>query len=299
MIERYATPAAWAEYFTKNEDIRISYVPIKDRLEKAGIIGRIARGKAGNVLNSLCSERDVRQLCADLLSPLLVADKSGCIIEKNIRYGTFRALARMLGLSPSKITSSIESIGLSPMLGKDANGHIQKFYPELAVREVCADLIAPMPIADKSGFVVVGGVRHVTISAISHLLGICHKSIAYRLHRFGVAPVHGKTSDGNLNDFYSEPRIREVCADLLAPMPQSDANGFVIIDGVRHATILALVRLLGISQKTIESRFRASGLVASRGKTYHGKICSFYPEPAVRELCRDLIERKKSNPKPR
>ena len=44
MIKR-ATCQTWAEYFERHEGVRISHATIRDRLEKAGIVGEDGRSK--------------------------------------------------------------------------------------------------------------------------------------------------------------------------------------------------------------------------------------------------------------
>jgi hypothetical protein len=124
-------------------------------------------------------------------------------------------------------------------------------------------------------------------------------TIRSRLRSARVTSIGGKDRVGRPKNFYPEPAVCAACADLLQPIPKADKSGFFVQNNIRHGTICAWFNELGLSQRAITRRLRTLSITPVIGKDSSGQIQSFYPEPAVRELCKDLIEMKKSNPKPR
>ena len=134
--------------------------------------------------------------------------------------------------------------------------------------------------------------------AWSKKLNIGFNTIKQRLEQEGVKSIEGKSSNGIICDFYSEPDVYRICADFLRPMPQCDESNFFEKDGIIYGTLTGLVKALGISRKIIVRRLELSDIQSIKGKTLLNRIRDFYPEPAVHEACADLIEkRKKANPK--
>jgi hypothetical protein len=289
MIERYATPEAWAEWFKKNEKICISASAIRKRILKIEGFGKKMRSVNGHKCEFF-PEKLIRQLCANLLLPLPLADKDGFIEIGGVRHGTANSFAHLFGAHKGAIISHIRSAEISPVRGRTVLGRVRDYYPEPKIRKLCADLLAPLPEADKSGFITVSGVRHGTVCAFARLLGVSQKAVGLRIQSEVLEPLKGKMRGGQVQDFYPEPRIRELCADLLAPLPEADKSGFITVNGVHHGTIAAFIRLLGVERETITSRIRSADIIPDRGKMVDGNVYDFYPEPRIRELCADLLD---------
>ena len=291
---RHGTVKALAHSFRVGENT------IRRRLHDSGISAVRGKNNRGNVCD-LYPELGVRKLCADLLALLPVADEAGFIISNGVRHGTLRAFVRSMGISIPAIKPRLKNSAVVTIQGKDKNGHVLEFYPEPQVRELCADLLAQLPVADKSGYIEVSSIRHGCVKALSQTLGVSCPTIFSKIRRSGVAPVIGKLRGGQPCDFYPELRVRELCADLLAPLPMADSFGFVLAEGVRHGTIYALSNSMGVDYWMIEKCLKKVKIIAIRGKGRAGSVLDFYPEPAVRELYKDFLEKKakKSNPKPR
>jgi len=267
--------------------LKISESTISSRLVTAGLTPIRGKDKMGRIAN-LYPEPEIRKLCADLLAPLPVADESGFVIFNGIRHGTKETWARELGMSPKAITSRLRFNSVQPMNGKALSGQIRNFYSEPEVRKICADLLAPLHVADKDGFIMVCGVHHGTIKLFSHLLGIAEGAIVRRLQEFIPVTNYGKDVHGVVRDYYPEPEVRKLCADLLAPLPVADKDGFIMVGDVRHGTVSAWSRELKISGRTICLRIRSATITSIQGKA-NGHLQGFYPEPVVRAACADLL----------
>jgi hypothetical protein len=296
MIERYATASGWAKWFEQKGVASISEEAIRHRLEKAKKVGLSVRDRLGRIFqNCNFSERDVREVCADLLSPMSQADGSGFFVLDGIRYGSVGSWFVELGLNQQSVGLRLQAIRGKSLLGKDGNGHIHGYYPEPDVLWVCADLLRESPQSDKTGFLVQDGVHYGTMAAWSRKLGISKSSVPRCLKSMSAVPLKGWGPSGRLENFFDESIVRSACADFIRPLPEADDKGFFLQGAVRCGTAKAWSNELGFSDITIRHRLNATASPKVRGKNSIGRIFDFYPEPAVREACRDLIE-KKSNP---
>jgi hypothetical protein len=261
------------------------------------------RGKDGlGRLADLWSEPAVHELCADVLGPDLPrCDKEGFVEIGGVRHSTVKSLVQIMGISRSTICSRLESSRLAPIQGRGRQGRVVELYPEPVVRGLLADLLQTnLPKCGEDGFADIGGIFHGTKESIARLLGVGPATISRHLRPSGLVPIRAKDKSGHPADFYPVPAVRELCKNILEPnLAQADENGIVDIGGLRHGTVSALSKWLGVSNRDICVVLASSGLVSVRGKDIHGVVRNFYPESAVRELCRDLIDRKKNNPKPR
>jgi len=293
MIKR-ATCKTWAKYFEKHEGVQISHATIRNRLKEARKIGKTARNKVGRLLKgAYFSERDVREACADILSAMPQADEKGFFVQDGVRHGTVNAWSRELGISEHSIILHLSSSSCHAIRGRSKTGNIRNFYPETMIRQVCADLLRPMPRADKNGFFIQGGIRHGTVFAWSRELKVSVPTLIKRFDAANASRIKCKVKDGNVYDFYAEPFARKVCGDLLRDVPRADTSGFFVSDGVRHGTARAWSREMGISEITIVSHLRSVNALSVEGKQVGGRPRKYYAEPAVREACKDLVEKRK------
>ncbi|MBI5422220.1 hypothetical protein HZA44_03745, partial [Candidatus Peregrinibacteria bacterium] len=118
------------------------------------------------------------------------------------------------------------------------------------------------------------------------------ETIRRRLNEAGEIGETARNRVGRLlwNAYFTEQGVRYACADLLDPsLLVCDPGGFTEIAGIRHGTVGALARLLGISSDSIASRLASSGLATIKGKANGGQLVDLWPEPLVRKLCTDLI----------
>jgi hypothetical protein len=259
------------------------------------IAGRDESGNHGQYY----PEPEIRRLCADLLTELPLADESNLITVDSECHGTISALSLKLGISEPSIKKRLEEADVAHTFGRARNGNRVKFFPESAVRALCADLLGDDLRADKSGFVEVNGVRLGVVRGLVRSLGVGEKVMFKRIRNAGLVSYLGRDFKNRSVELYPEPEVRRLCADLMCEVPRADEFGFVEVDGVRLGNVSALARWFGVSQNAINHRLKASRIIPVSGRLVKGQACDFYPEPAIRELCRDLLERKKSNPKPR
>jgi hypothetical protein len=287
---RYSTAENWAKYFKETEGIQISGITIRQKLKQAEIIGKSARDKLKRKLKFLFySEADVRSACNDLLQNIPQADESGFFVKEGKKYSTLRSWSKVFGLSDSTICSRIQINNPPSIKGKVKGGQIYEFYSELSIRKICADLIQPLPKADKNGFFEQDGERCGTIGSWSKMFGMSDMPITTRLKKFPQDSIKGKDNGGNVHDFYPESVIRQICADLLQSIPEADEKGFFEQEGQKYGTTGTLAKALDISEATICSRIQIHTPSSIKGKM-KGAICEFYSESILRQLCSDLIQ---------
>jgi hypothetical protein len=280
---RYGTVVTWAH------ELGISNKVITARLLSASVQPTKGRMAGGQVLDFF-SEPAVRAVCQNLLGPIPQSDKNGFFVLNGIRYGTVFGWSKELGISRRPIAHRLCFTPVQPVEGKDPSGQIQRFYPETSVLTACEDLIRAIPQADKNGLYVANGIRHRAIKAWSKEFGISRKTIALRLRTASVLPVQVRFSDGNIRDYYPEPAVREACVDFLNEMPMANKDGFFDFDGVRHGTVHAWSRKLGLTDRVIFSLLQSASVAPVKGKDPHSRPMNFWPEPRVLELCADLLD---------
>jgi hypothetical protein len=266
---------------------------ILSRLCSSAVVSVKAKDLSGQT-RDVYPEPMVRAACADLLDPDLPSSgEDGFADIGGIRHGTVMSFTRILGISHPPIRSRLSLSGIVPVRGKDKSGNLVDLYPEPAIRELCADLLQPMPKADETGFFFLEDVRYGTLGGWSRELGISASAFESRIRLAGIQAVKGKTLIGHIENFYPKSTIIATCKDLLRPMPQADEFGFFVQDGIRHGTLGAWTRELGVPRHTIVRRVHSVSVHLLEGRSNkNGKIFDFYPEPAVRELCKDLLTKK-------
>jgi hypothetical protein len=280
---RHGTIKAWSR------ELGLSTNAFVHRLSASSVTSMVGKDSSGQI-QDFYPEPTVIETCAGLLKPVPRAEKSGFFLSNDIRYGTARAWSRELGLSEITVASRLRSASIVSMRGKDYNSHLQDFFPESSVYRACGNLLHPRLGADKSGFFILNNVRYGTKESWSRELNVSMRAIDRRLDMESIESVEGKSFMGHVFDFYPEPAVRAVCADLLGLFPQCDDQGFVGIGNIRHGTKESLARLLGISPTSIRSRLASSSLASVLGKNKSGHLVDLWPEPLVRKLCADLLD---------
>jgi len=290
---RYRTIKGWVR------ELGIAEASILSRLCSASVHPVEARD-SGKRIFDFYPESAIHSTCADLFCSLPQTDESGFFVFESVRYGTIRAWSHEFKVTSKVVANRIGKRTLQPKKGKSRGGQVHDFYPEPVIRDLMSDYLRERPVCDSAGVALANGVRYATASALSKSLGIPSSTIRLRLSQSELQPIHGKYPKINVAvNLFSETRVRELVSDLLVPFPQSDENGLVVVSGVSYGTILSLARFLGVSTPTVRDRLDETQIESIKGKNGNGQVCDFYPIPAVRELCKDLIEKKKSNPKPR
>jgi len=288
---RYSTAENWAKYFKETELVQIYSDTIRKKLREAGINGITGIDKIGRVLKkAFFSESDVRTACADLLQPLPQADETGFFIRDGERYGTIGAFSKVLRISPITITHRIKTHKLPNIKGKDKGGRVCDFYSESVIRKNCVDILQLVPEADENGFFEKDGQRYGTVRAWSKEFEIADGSILLRIKTHNLQNIKGKDKSGKVCDFYSESVMREICADLLQPLPEADENGFFMKDKQKYGTIRAWSKFLGISATAIIQRIKTHTPQSIKGKDIHGCVRDFYPESVTLQICADLLQ---------
>lgn len=289
--EKYGTILAWAKVFP------ISLSELNRRVKKAK--KQCIKGKAyGGQIRNFYTESIIREVCADLLDENLPqADEGGFFELDGKKYGMIYCWSKVLSISKSAIGYRLKKFKKQSIRGKGLRGQIFNFYSEPDVRSACADLLEnDLLHADKDNFFEKDGKKYGTINAWSKNLMISSTPIISRLEKAQMQGIKGKDKGGRVCDFYLESDVRFVCTDILQDLHQADENGFFEQADEKYGTTEAWSRVLPISQPLIRTRLKKSRIQSIKGKLRGGQIHNFYPEPAVRQACADLLEkRNKSN----
>jgi hypothetical protein len=290
--ERYATIGTWVEVF-REEGVNISETTIRDRLRKANIVGKTARSKIGRVLQyGFYSESDIRGLLMELLQDLPQTGENGTFEKDGEIYGAIRTLAKLIGLSERAVQLRIQGSHISLTEGRCRSGWVCNFYTLSEVRNLCADLLQPLPQANEDGTFKNDGQTYITIEGASRVLGISTPTIRSRLSKNPLKSIRGKDSMSRIFDFYSLSELRNLCADLLEDLPQAGKGGTFEKDGHIYGPRRILAKLLGVWPNAIRNRLHRNPLRSIRGKDPGGRVFDFYSVSEVRKLCADLIAKK-------
>jgi len=195
------------------------------------------------------------------------------------------------------IRHKLREAGKIGINGRDKIGRVLRnaFFSEADVRSACADLLQPLPQADKNGFFEIGDMKYGTIRAWSKTLEISVTGVAGRIKAYNLQGIKGKDSQRNIRDFYPEYAICQICGDLLADIPRADPEGFFEKDSQKYGTIEAWSRVIGISTPAISSRIKSNNLQGIKGKDRSGQVQVFYPESAIRKICADILAKRKNS----
>lgn len=126
--------------FTLSRLLGISFPTIKSRMQKTPLKPIQGKSKIG-AIQDFYALSDVRVLCQDLIQDLPQADKNGFFEQDGETYGSLPRLARHLDIAYQTIRSRMRKNPLKPIQAK-SRGRVSHFYPENAVRKLCADLIS-------------------------------------------------------------------------------------------------------------------------------------------------------------
>jgi len=285
--EKYGPTSIWSE------DLQIGDSTIKKFLDKFGFQPEKGRNRRG-ALSNYYPESAIRSACSHLMG-LARADESGFLEIGGIKYGVLRSWAKKYSIPQSTLKSRLKESAAESIRGRDRRGGAACFYSESDVHSACNDFIEEIPQADKSGFFEIRGVRHGSLRAYSNILPISEPTIKKYLKINGVKPAQGKDCNGHLINFYLEPDVYSACSNLLEELPQADKTGFFTKDGIVHGAIGSFVRKYGLSISSVKLRIKRSDMQGIKGRSIKRAMCTFYPEPDVRSVCADLLQ--KPNPK--
>jgi hypothetical protein len=292
MIERYATARAWAEWFGKKEGVKIHWTTIFKMMTSSGRSGESARSRVGQVFDKkYFKESDVRRVCSDLFLPHPKVDRSGFYWESGVQYGGVRSLSKALGLSTTTIASRIREKSMECIVGFNKARRLSQLYSLEEMRKCCADLLGPIPQADVEGGFLSGGGRYSTIQALSGQLGVSVHAILKRLKVSPLKPLRGKIVEGNVVNFYPEEEMRNLCKELVEPMPRVDKNCFAYKNGSRFGSIYQWSRCFNISHNSIKRMIgRSTAIESMKCKAGDGSIRTLYSEESIIKFCSQLFE---------
>jgi hypothetical protein len=290
MIERYATPSAWAEYFREKEGAQITHSGIRGRLEKAKIVGKNARAKVGCVLRGLVySESDVRRVCGELISPdIPYAGEDGFFEKEGESYGTIVAWSKVLPISAPTIDLRARAAKIKSIKGKTPTGFISDYYSETGIRKACADTLGEFPKSGRDGFFIKDGVRYGTCRAWGKRFGLGQATIENRLEKISAQfkSIQGKSIEGGIRNFFAEADVLSACSDILKNLPQANVEGFFEKEGLRYGTKNAWSILLGVDGGSVHRGLKKAGVAGIDGKDVGGRVRvrGYFPETVIREL---------------
>ena len=129
------------------------------------------------------------------------------------KFGTPETWAQELGISSTTILKRFN--GERGITGIDAHGRLIQdgFFAEDDVRSRCEDLIDDLPIADETGFIVIGGERYAPLNVWCRTIPMSREMARPRCtHIKGVKAREWKR---RIFNFLPESEVRRACADFL------------------------------------------------------------------------------------
>lgn len=135
---------------------------------------------------------------------------------------------------------------------------------------------------------MLSGKRYGSLRVWERELGISSNSIKKRLGNFKGITGRGSQNHVCEHGFYPEPKVRKVCHDLLADIPQTNDEGFVKIKRKIYGSINSWRKKYDVNFRTV--MVRMSNLESIKGKGPKGHICDLYSESDVLEVCADIFQ---------
>lgn len=212
------------------------------------------------------------------------ADKDGFIVINRKKFGTAKAIGRLLHLSAPTVQ---KHFGSECKQGKMPSGQIYRFYPVDPIIKACQHLLKPVPKADKDGFFRLEGRRYGTMEAFIRELNLSNTSVKTRTSK--LRGRKGKIHTGHLATFYHDESVYKACSDLLADVPRT-RKGFVIIGGKEWGSSIAIAKRLGIGQRTILVRCKKHQTATIKGLNSQNIQVLLYPFQEIWNLCADLLK---------
>ena len=213
------------------------------------------------------------------------AGEDGFFEADGERWGTLGVFSKLFGLSRTALqrrsTSCRSREGRSQAAGPCAT-----FYALSDMKEACKDLFEAVPQTGNDGFFEADGERWGTATAFGRVLGISATTVGTRAQASRARK--SKNSAGQINDFFPESHIKEVCADLLQELFRANAEGFFEEKGEKWGTIAAWSKVLPISGPAIRSRVKS--FPSKQARDYCGHPRTFYAYSVIKEACDDLLE---------
>ncbi len=244
------------------------------------------------------------KIAVDMSNSTPQADSDGFFRQDGEKYGSTTGWSKELKISETTIKKKLKiakSYGITAM---DTHGRLREnaYFSESIIQEVLSDLLVQCPQANKEGCIELDSVKYACANVWaryfkkSENITIGERAIRKQLKIEGVSGITGRDAARiiRIKAFYSEADVREACADLLQDLPRADESGFFEKEGVRYGTLNSLAKVLGAPRGGGMDRKIKSIIQPIKGRIKSGNIVNFYPEPAVREACADLLDKKKN-----
>ena len=288
--QQYASINTWSKIFS------VAHRTIQKYLQQSKINSTEGKDNYGHII-SFYSESEINQACSHFTS-LPKADESGTIEVGGDRYILIGTLVKTTGFSYSAIKSRIESSDVWHIEGRDKKGRPFTFFKEKELLILCSELLKEHHVSNGKGFIEVDGVKYGTVGALSRGFNVSKDIIRRVIKSHSIKAVKGKRVGGQVGDFYSEATVYKACEYLFQDVDQTDENGCFEKGGVQYRTIYGFSKVIGVTSATIKKKLKNVSIKPIKGRNRLGRILDLYPEPAVREACADLLEkRQKANPK--
>ena len=116
-------------------------------------------------------------------------------------------------------------------------------------------------------------------------------TIQKKLEAAGVVGITARNMSGRLliKRFFSESDVRRECRDLLVPLPQADEANLIHLEGEIYTTIGHFSSEFGVASMLIEKKIEEHSIGSIRGKTFAGRIRTFYPQSQIQLALKDYL----------
>lgn len=206
---------------------------------------------------------------------------AGMLVIDGETWGMAHTLANYLGLSAPTIERHKATYRKREVF---ATNGIAVFYALSDVRKACADLLR-IPKAGRNGTFKLRGETWGTAPTIGKILRLSEWLV--RRHTPARLTIKAKDVQGKLCPFYPLSKVKRFCAHF-NKMPRARKDGIYIKDGHKWATLKTMVRLFGITWRSIKNR--VSSCRRMKGKDFYGQPVELYLISEAEKACSDLLK---------
>mgnify|MGYP000255783481 CR=1 FL=1 len=276
--------------------LKISGKIIGSRLIQAKVDPISAKATNGRLISVYSLER-ARQVCSDLLEEKITADASGTAVIDGRTYTSIHQLGKILNISDLAIKNKIKKENLLPIMAKHPRGKVLKIYDIEQIRTICKDLLMDRLMTDAKGRVIINERAFTSLVHLVKILGIAAQTISLRITDAKIIPCAVKSQNGNLIDVYDIDLVKKACRGLIENLHKIDDQGIVNLNGNQFASIDKLCDILNISGSAINRRITNAKLSPLSGKSRNGNPINLWDIEQVRQLCLDIIDKKRNKPR--
>lgn len=267
--------------YTLSEILKINWITIKKRVVSCKT--RLIRNYRLQPIPGY-NLNDILKCCPDLFSTIPSAEKDGFARTSREAFAATNVLAKHFGVSEPTIKSRVTVLTPIQMIHK--NNLVGWGYNREEVRILIADLIEELPCLDENDLVYIGEDLYASLAGLAKYFKTA-KSHFFKKAK-NLTALRGRKKNGHIVRIYKVDDFKAILPASLKNLPQTDKNGFVVIDGRTFATITALAKSFKLSKPTIKTH--TLNLASKNVLTHNKKLAAAYDYLEVETACSCLLQ---------